>query len=65
MIYPLLQRDKRGVPALCDDSSIKPTVKSLENGEKLRGSVVVLECELDQRVMNTAICIGNIQPAHS
>ena len=33
--------------ALCDDSSIKLAVKSLENGDELRGSMVVLECELE------------------
>ena len=31
-------RDKRGVPALCDGISIKPTEKNWENGEKLRGA---------------------------
>ena len=48
-----------------DVSGLKTTVESLENREELKGSMVVAEGKLNQLVMNTAVGVGNIQPAHS
>ena len=48
LVHPLLQRDEGSLPTVCDDSGLKTTVESLENGEELWWSMVVLEGELDQ-----------------
>ena len=55
LIHPLLKRDAWSLPLSSDDLHTELTVESLQNIQKLRGSMVVPEGELNEREMDTTI----------